>query len=114
MQKPSRLTLIEEAIAKAAGITVERLNSKIRERNAADARAAVWFVARDHLNYSFPFLAKLYERDHTTIMSGVKRMRKLKASEKILAGIKKVCPEALQGLPGPDEPRHVDDWKFGV
>lgn len=112
MQKPARLARVEEAIARAAGVTVERLNGQTRDRTSADARAAVWWIAYDHMHYTFPMIGKLYGRDHTTVMSAVKRMRSKKASEKILEGVKKVCPEVLEGLPGPDEPRSVENWQF--
>lgn len=112
MKKPERLVRVEEAIARASGVSVQRLNSQLRERSTVDARSAVWWIAYDHLHYTFPMIAKFYGRDHTTVISAVKRMRKLKASVKILEGIRQICPEVFEGLPGPGESRSVEDWSF--
>ena len=109
--KPERIQRIENAIAEAANITVEDLYSRDRSRGVADARHAVWYIAHKHMHYSSPFIGKLYGRDHTTILNGVNRMMKCKASQAILEGIRKVCPDALE-IPDPKEPRSVENWKF--
>lgn len=112
MQKPARLIKIEETIAKAAGITVEQLNSTCRERTMADARAAVWYIAKDFLRYTYTHLGDLYGRDHSTIMSGVNRIRKLKSAERIIKGIRSVCPEVFDGLSEAGTPRKIEDWSY--
>lgn len=111
MLKPARVVQIEETIARAAGVTIAQLNSRNREQDVADARAAVWYILRDHLSYTFSHIGRMYgNRDHTTIISGVRRIRNMKTSEEIVEGVRKVCPEALQGAP--TESRSMKKWNF--
>lgn len=72
---------------------------------------AVWYIAKDHMGFSYPRIAKIYTRDHTTIMSGVRKMRSQKVSKKILDGIKKICPEVLEKQ-APGEAKIAENWKF--
>jgi len=108
---PIRIATIEEAIAKAANVSLENLRSHQRDRAYAEARMAVWYVAHDHMGYSFVTIAKVYKRDHTTVMHGVRKMRTSKVGEQILAGVRKACPEVFS-KPSPGEARTVENWKF--
>ncbi len=110
-ETPIKIAILEEAISKAANVSIELMHSHRRDRELAEARMAVWFIAHDHLNFSFLKLAAIYQRDHTTIISGVRKMRSKKASEQILEGIRKVCPQVFE-IAGPGEPRTVENWRF--
>lgn len=113
MQKPTKVQRVEEVIAQAANVRLEDINGKARDHEIVAARHAVWMIAHDHLKYSYSLIGKFYDRDHTTIMNGVKRFRKGKVSQKIIDGIKNVAPEIFDGKPEPGVPRAVDAWKFG-
>jgi chromosomal replication initiation ATPase DnaA len=111
METPIRIATIEEVIAKAANVTIENLRSHRRDQAYAEARQGVWYIAHDHMGFSFVAIARVYKRDHTTIMHGVGKMRKSKVGEKILQGIKTACPHVLENrMPG--EARTVENWKF--
>jgi len=112
MQTPLKIAKIEEVIAQAANVRVEDIRSKRRDREIADARHAIWFVAHDHLGYSYTLLGEIYEKDHTTVLAGVRRMRKAKAKQTIIEGIKKVAPDIFDGKPEPGEPRSIETWTF--
>lgn len=111
MNTPIRIATLEDAIAAAANVTVENMRSHNRERQYADARHAVWFIARDYLGFSYKELSRIYLRDHTTIIHGAKKMRESKLAERIVEGVKKVCPDVLD-KPGPGEARTVENWRF--
>ena len=110
-QIQKRIATVEEIIAKAAGVTVEKMRSHERDRAYAEARMAVWFIAHDHMEFSYVTIAKVYKRDHTTIMHGVGKMRNSKVGEKVLEGIRTACPQVLVKR-SPGEARTVEDWKF--
>ena len=110
-ETPIRIATIEEAIAKAANVTLEKMRSHQRDRAYAEARMAVWYVAHDHMGFSYVSIGRVYKRDHTTIMHGVSKMRTSKVGEKILEGIRNVCPHVLENR-APGEARTVENWKF--
>lgn len=108
---PVRIQLVEEAIGRAANVTLEQMRSHQRDKEYAEARMAVWYICHDHLGFSFVELARVYQRDHTTIISGVRKMRSGKASEQILDGIKKAQPELFEQRKK-GEARTVENWRF--
>src|SRR3990172_6699449 len=85
---PVKIQLVEEAIGRAANVTLEQMRSHCRNKAYAEARMAVWYICHDHLDFGFMTLARVYQRDHTTILSGVRKMRTGKTSKQILDGIK--------------------------
>lgn len=89
---PKRLEKIEKIIADAASVEVEDLRNCSRIMKYVQPRQAVWFIAHDYLNMSFHHIGKLYGRHHTTVMSGVERVRANGCRRRILAGIKKIYP----------------------
>lgn len=109
---PTRIRKIEEAISKASGVSIDDMRGKSRQRNICDARCSVWIVAKDYLKYSYVFMGKIYHRDHTTIMNGVEKMRKLKALDGLIEGIKRVYPDAFNFVPEPGETRPYKSWNF--
>jgi hypothetical protein len=113
LQIPERLVAVEQAIAIAANVSVEQIRGERRDRAIVDARHAVWFVAREVMGYSYPRIGDFYDRDHTTIMNGVARIRQSKVSDKIINGLRKVCPEAMTKI-SPEEGKSFDDWDFEV
>ena len=70
----TKLQEIEILISSVSGVSLENLYSHIRRKEYADARAAVWFIAREYLDYSYNSIARHYQRDHTTIIAGVKKI----------------------------------------
>lgn len=60
----------------AAGISPELLMSPVHSWRVAHPRMRVWKDLRDR-GYSLPGIGAVFDRDHTTIMSGLKRLAKL-------------------------------------
>lgn len=108
---PWPIRAVEEAIASAAKVTVEDMRSHNRTEAYAQARMAVWFIAKDHLGYSYSKIGRVYNRDHTTIISGVRKMRNSEESKRVLEGVRKVCPDVFRQT-RPGEPRTVESWRF--
>jgi chromosomal replication initiation ATPase DnaA len=104
---PARILMIEASISKASGVSVPDMRGHRRDKTYADARHAVWYVANVHLNYSLMELGRCYDRDHTTIMSGVRKMRDNKFGERVVESLKKNCPIAFEGA---SEGKMLEKW----
>jgi hypothetical protein len=52
-----------------------------RHKQHADARAVCWWVARKRTTLSFPEIGREFDKDHTSVMSGVKRIERLVAAD---------------------------------
>jgi len=118
MNTPKQIVKIEEAISKASGISIEQMRDRNRHREFSEARQAVWLIAYDYFCYSYPFIAAIYERDHTTIMSGVDRMRNSGLNRTILTALLKHSPELIEALVEKGKPgfpnsgvRTISAWK---
>lgn len=57
------------------GATLDEVLSASRHPRIVRARHRLWMILRDTLDLSYPELGALFDRDHTTIMSGVKKCR---------------------------------------
>lgn len=109
--KKERIVRLEEALAKAAGITVSKLNSRTREQEVVEVRHAVWYVCADMLGYALAYLGRAYGMHHTTIMHGVQKVRsnpELKAYIEARARAK--CPEAFNDLPPEGSGIYLWEW----
>ena len=88
------------------------MQGRERTRTMADARHAVWLLLYDHVGYSYNDIARIYQRDHTTIAHGVKRIRRTPVHKKILEGIKSVDAKLLDPLAEKRRIRPADTWEF--
>ena len=110
---PKRIALIETAISEAAGITITNIRGKQRHSECVLARMAVWYIAYEYCNYSYKAISRIYDRDHSTIMHGVKKIKDdVHAAKKIFEGVKKVYPEVFEDAKG-EEVRGLEHWEFG-
>lgn len=112
MRTPPRLARLEELIARAANVSIDLIRSRTRDRAIVDARQAIWYVAHEHMGYTYPLLARVYERDHTTIISGVSRLKGSKAAQTVLEGVRQVDPELLEQAVDPGQARTLESWRF--
>lgn len=83
MNIPITIQRIENIISNSSGLSIDDIRSKSRLAAFSNARNAIWFACHDIMGYSYPFIALLYDRDHTTIISGVNNIKKSGYSEKI-------------------------------
>jgi len=109
MEHP-RITLVENAIMHAANITIDELRGRMKHRKYTEPRMAVWYICHEHLDKSYSFLGKLYGRDHTTVMSGVQKMRKDDVGKKIFESLENAHPEIFEDRIG--GVKTVENWKF--
>lgn len=61
-------------IAEEFGLTLNELKSEQRSRNIAWPRAIAWWLSRRHTQSSLPQIGNLYNKDHTTILTGCRRV----------------------------------------
>ena len=59
---------IMEAVANYFYIPVEQMISQHRSKDVAYPRQMAMYMIRQELEYSFPDIAKIFKRDHTTVM----------------------------------------------
>lgn len=68
---------IETALHKKYGISPTALNSRNREQDVARVRFIAFFLLYNKFKMTTPLIAKLYEKDHTTILNGLSRVEEL-------------------------------------
>jgi chromosomal replication initiation ATPase DnaA len=71
------LPLVDEICARR-GVTRQELCSNDRSRSVVFARHELWCCIYEHpeRNYSFPEIARLFGRDHSTVLHGVAAHRR--------------------------------------
>lgn len=110
-QKPEALTTLEKIISKASGVSIEEMYSKSRMKPLCAARHAVWEYAHTNFGMSYTSLARLYNRDHTTIMNGVRKMLQNPALTKIAEGVEGIDPTLVER--GKSQiAKSVQNWVF--
>ena len=56
------------------GVPVEALVSRARHKHVSAARHEIMYWIRMKMKWSFPAIGKLFNRDHTTIMSACRKI----------------------------------------
>jgi len=66
------LPLVDE-VCKRRGVTLDEVCGRARSQAVSRARHEVWWRLRHHPDreYSYPEIAQIFARDHTTIMAGI-------------------------------------------
>ncbi len=69
------------------GVTREELCGRSQTRSYARARHELWYLMIEHHEryYSHSEIGRLFERDHTTVMGGVRAHRRREAGRQINA-----------------------------
>lgn len=73
----SRWLRVLHAVAAYHEIDPSEILSTSRKRHVTNARFEVFYRLRVDLNFSYPKIAKLMKKDHTTVLHGVARMRQM-------------------------------------
>lgn len=71
--KPEKIV---QAVAESYGIKLEDLFSKSQTREFVTPRQVAMFLCRQNLRMSFTKIGDYFKRDHSTVISGIKRVRK--------------------------------------
>jgi hypothetical protein len=73
---------IARIVANYSGITLEQIQSAARSRDVVDARFITIWVMRTACGHSLTYIGEqLGNRDHTSILNGVSRIRKIRATD---------------------------------
>lgn len=67
-------TAVLDAVAELYGIPVYEALSKSRSQYGVFARQMAWYILKTEAQLSYAAIARAFERDHTTIMYGVKKV----------------------------------------
>lgn len=106
-----QLRKLERIICDAAQVNSKELLGPSREKELVDARHAIWLIAHEHIGYSFQQLAKLYNRDRTSVMHGIKRLKQTQHHSTILKKLAEKHPEVV--IPDPTlVKRGIETWAF--
>lgn len=76
MTEPRIQWIVEEA-ADVFGVSVIDLLSKRRDRPLARARQSAMWVAKRLTRHSLPEIGRAFDRDHTTVMHGCRKIDRL-------------------------------------
>lgn len=68
---------VMRACAEHFKVTVAEIRGPVRKQHIVRPRQAAMYLARTLLNASFPQLGEKFEKDHSTVISGVNRVKKL-------------------------------------
>lgn len=72
---------VERAVCLRFNITPEVMRSPVRTRRIARARQIAYFLAREMTNASYPQIGRHFRRDHTTAISGRRRVLSLLSTD---------------------------------
>lgn len=99
---PQKLQKVEFAIAKLMRLTVNDIRDERRFKEQVHARKLIWAIARNHFGYTYPYLARFYDRDHTTIVHGVDSIQDTDDYHTAVQFIRSEFPSLLGGHKGVD------------
>ena len=63
---------IMHRVARATGVTVAELRSRAKHKTLAEARQLAMLLMRDVEGMSLPEIGRMLDRDHTTVMHGIR------------------------------------------
>ena len=70
-----RAGLIRDIVAEAYDVKPESLSSSSRLKTLAEARQVYMMLVRDLFELSYPEIGLLVNRDHTTVIDGIRSLR---------------------------------------
>lgn len=76
MAKSKTAKGIIEEVSNQTMIPVRDILSKKRDRPTAHARQLCFYRIRHECNYSLPAIGRLFDRDHTTVLHGIRQETK--------------------------------------
>jgi len=89
---------IQKTVAEYFGIKVAEMYSQRRAVKSARPRQVAMFLARELTNKSYPEIASLFaKKDHTTVISAIKRVTELRAKQPDLHHAIHVLEQTLRG-----------------
>lgn len=95
---------IQQLTAETFGIEIDDILSPTRRRKIAWPRQVAMMLARQHTGYSLPRLGRLFKRDHSTILEGIRQAERRVANDRSLAATVRMMERRL-GVASADPPR---------
>ena len=72
------MATVKRMVARKFGLTVADLESECREKHLAYARHVAMYLCRKYSKRSLPIIGREFgDRDHTTVLHGIRRIKKL-------------------------------------
>lgn len=75
---------IERAIAQHMGVSQKELCGQSREVEYVQARHATWYAIHTLLNCPYAYIARVYHRDHTTVLYAVRKIKNNKEKSRAI------------------------------
>lgn len=89
---------IQELVARVYGVDRAALLSHTKTKNLALARGVAIYISRMTTDMSLPELGSVFDRDHTTVLSAVRRIAKQRIADSYLdATINGIMKELMRG-----------------
>jgi hypothetical protein len=76
---------IKESVAREFGVSVNELDSPRRTHQVVVARFAAYYLCKKMTKCSFPTIAFSFRRDHTTVLTGVRKAEKMIIDDEVFA-----------------------------
>ena len=88
-------------------VTETEMRARYRDRRICDARHIFGYLARQYGEASFPRIGRILDRDHTTVMYGWTKLRKLRRVNPFVADALGYYEEIIESLGYPQNPHTV-------
>ena len=88
---------IMEAVANYFYIPVEQMISQNRSKDVAYPRQMAMYMIRQELEYSFPDIAKIFKRDHTTVMHACNKIEEERKNSRETEDVIKKLHKNIRG-----------------
>ena len=88
---------IMEAVANYFYIPIEQMISQNRSKDVAYPRQMAMYMIRQELEYSFPDIAKIFKRDHTTVMHACNKIEEERRSSRETEDVIKKLHNNIRG-----------------
>lgn len=69
--------MLSQRCASKYGVTLEQIHGEARFAHVARARHEAMYLIRAKFKWSYPVIGRLFNRDHTTVISAVRRIQEL-------------------------------------
>ena len=95
----TKISHIREVVAAHYGVTPDEVNSARREAKIMRPRQVTYYLGKKLTNLSLPNIARqIGNRDHTTILSGIRKMNRLLESDEKFAAEVCMLEEKIRGV----------------
>lgn len=92
------LMTIAEMVEARTGISINDLRSRRRDRMTSYARHLFWYLSKKNTTKSLPVLGKFLEKDHTSVIHGIKRIKARMETEPLLVDLIVEMSKDIRGI----------------